>query len=201
MRVTGNAAISHVIRLLWEKPHPKEDLKEEEHAMVVKTYEPDKDRDTLRRVVAQYTELANRLAGWLTDRGHRLVADFRVERMALQADARQELAASAAGAHKIRKLYSPVGPFCRYKRDALELYWQKVHYTRVGSKPKFFYVKKGRRGDYHLQELASLAKPYEKELVMRTEAEASVIRARWRVVVEFRRVIRLLESTLEVETK
>lgn len=161
-----------------------------------KTYNPNRDVDLLRKVVQQYYERADSLALWLTDRSKRLVADFRIERMALQADAQEELAATAAGAHKIRKLYSPLGLFSRYKRDALELYWQKVHYTRVGSKPKYFYVKKSRRGDYHLQELASLAKPYEKELVTRTESEASVIRARWRAVVALRRVIRQLESTL-----
>lgn len=164
--------------------------------MAGKTYEPEKDNEILRKVVAQYYERADPLATWLTDRGKRLVADFRGARMALQADAKAELAAAAAGPYKSQKLYSPLGPFCRYKNSALELYWQKVHYTRAGGLPKFYYVKKSGHGDYHLQELASLAKPYELDLVMRTEAEASVIRARWRALVALRRAIRQLESTL-----
>jgi len=65
--------------------------------MAGKTYEPEKDNEILRKVVAQYYERADALATWLTDRGKRLVADFRGARMALQADAKAELAAAAAG--------------------------------------------------------------------------------------------------------
>jgi hypothetical protein len=163
---------------------------------VEKTYDRERDSDLLRQVVRQYYDRADSLAKWLTDRSMRLAADFRTERMALQAAAREDLAATAAGAYRVRKLYSPIGLFARYHKDALEVFWQKVHYTRAESKPKFYYVKRNRRGDYPLQALSALAKPYEQDLVIRTETEAAVIRARWRAVVALRRVIRQLESTL-----
>lgn len=154
------------------------------------------DDRTLQQAVKLYEERVDLIAAWLFRRAQHLVLHFREAREKLQKEAATEIAAKALGSRHARLLYSPLTPFARFHRRCLEICWQQVHYTRVSKRGKFYYIKKGQRGDYNIQLLAAKAKPYEKELVAWTETEAAVLRKRWRAVISLRRAIRELESSI-----
>jgi hypothetical protein len=195
-RVTGTKLFSHVIRLLWEiGPYQQERHLRRIHLTNIK-YDSSVDDRTLQQAVKLYEERVDLIAAWLFRRAQHLVLHFREARENLQKEAAAEIAAKAMGPRHARRLYAPLTPFARFHRHCLEICWQQVHYTRVGKKAKFYYVKKSQRGDYNIQLLAAKARPYEQELVVWTETEAAVLRKRWRAVVRLRRAIRELDGSI-----
>lgn len=121
--------------------------------------------------------------------------EFRQRRGERQEAERRRVAVEAAARfEKPKAVWCPLNLFARTTKGSLVVGWQLVNISRITKRRVYKYIPIQSSGVYDLRTLASLAKPFELDLVQEFEYRARAIRRDWQHLVTIRRGLRALTS-------
>jgi hypothetical protein len=128
------------------------------------------------------------MMGWaahLEVEANKLRASFMDEKKRIQADYQQRT--SVALAKGSASGFSRITLMVVQRGNNLGLQWHTVGVGHKSKKPYYSYVRSSEGGNYSPRTLGKLARDWERDLVLATEADCAVIRDSWRVLQKLRR--------------
>lgn len=145
--------------------------------------------------IRQLQDLELEIQGNAAATAHALKSAFRDTRKRLHEAAMARMPPTATPREIAKSVgYAPLQLYYRSRGAHHELRWKLVHIRN--ERTVFEEIAHQKDGNFHLTKLASLARPYELELVQETELKARVIRARFQLLPQLRSLIRNLASTV-----
>jgi len=143
---------------------------------------------------ANIDRLINSMREKVLDTAIRLPTAFQVERSRLYALAAAEEVKNTDNANATRVIRSTLAPCVRLCYGQLKIEWQIGTYAWEGKPETHTFIRQTNNG-YGAPFLVARAKPYEVDLVLRTEREAASLRAQWEGVMWMAKGFRAHEKT------
>lgn len=150
----------------------------------------------VHRVTRRYSMRIDAASEALMRKAEQLAEHFVTVRAQLHAKALEEATVGPDGRASVSAWCSSLKLSVRLHRGVLVIEWDRKTFGAFGQTETTTYVQRNGAGDYSLKFLRDRAKPYEIDLVERTEIEAAVLRARWRAFATIRQGVRELQASV-----